>query len=149
VTLLPEDLDVLAAGVQHLDDLGLGDQLEERGEVDSLRLRIDDRFDAGTGDLDEAQLRPIGRVAHKFCVESDVRCGGEFLRQHFQIGRGFDDPHQLCIADSRGPGAWLNDLATMGQGDMIGKMSHFAVAGSGNFTGCASRWARGSLTTRV
>ena len=40
-----ENLDVLARGVQHLDDVGAADQVVERRQIDARGEGIDDGFD--------------------------------------------------------------------------------------------------------
>ena len=97
---MPENLDVLPPGMQHLDDARVLEKREKRRQVDAVRQRIDDGRDAGGGDLQQAEDRPIGRVAHELGVEGDIRRALDLVHQRRQIRRGLYDPHATVIADS-------------------------------------------------
>ena len=66
-----EDLDVLPRGVEHLHHRLVGEQFAERGEVDVRRLRIDHRDLVFAGKLHDAELRPVGALAHEFGIDGD------------------------------------------------------------------------------
>ena len=73
-----EDLEILARGVEHLDDAGRAKELVERLERQPLGQRIDEHGAcsapvAGPGDLHEAQLRVVGPLAQELGVDGDVR----------------------------------------------------------------------------
>ena len=89
-----DDLEVLAAGVEDLQRVMVVDQqVEERREVD-VRLRIDRRRFLGARNLDEAEVRPIGILAHELSVHGD-----EGL-----LGKALDEGNQVF-----GPGdQWMN-----------------------------------------
>ena len=67
--LVPDDLQVLARGVEDLDHALVRHQLEERLERDAGAQRIDEGLVAGSGELDEAQPRPVGLLAYEFGVD--------------------------------------------------------------------------------
>ena len=50
---------------------GIGHQLEERRQVDALGQRIDQHFDRRARHLDQAELRPEGRLAQEFGVDGN------------------------------------------------------------------------------
>ena len=66
-----EDLDVLASGMEHLDHARVAQQRKQRLEID-VGHRIDNRLDAGGSELDQAQPRPIGLVAHELRIDGDI-----------------------------------------------------------------------------
>ena len=71
--LVPDDLDVLAGGVEHLQHLLVAHQFEERLEVDARGQRVDhDRF-VGARHLHDAEQGIVGRLAQEFGVDGDDR----------------------------------------------------------------------------
>ena len=83
-----DDLEVLPAGVEHLQDfLVLDEQFEERAEVDPVRLGIDRRGFLAARDLDQAQVGPIGILAHELGVHGDEGLFGEPVDQSLQVVR--------------------------------------------------------------
>jgi hypothetical protein len=69
----PEDLEVLPGGVEHLDDVIVGHQLQQRLEVEPWGEGVDrHRFVVG-GELDDAQDRPERRLAQEFRVDGHER----------------------------------------------------------------------------
>ena len=70
-----EDFDVLPCGVEHLHHRLIAEQVPEWGEIDFRRLCIDHRNLAVAGKLHDAELRPVGALAHEFGID-----GHEFLR---------------------------------------------------------------------
>jgi hypothetical protein len=74
---MPDDFDVLAGGVEHLQHLLVGHQVEERLEVDALGQRVDhDRF-LRARHLHHAEQGIVGRLAQEFGVDGDDRVFGE------------------------------------------------------------------------
>jgi hypothetical protein len=57
--------------VKDLEHAGVGHQRQQRSEVDAGRQRIDERRLVRPGDLHQAELRPVGLVAHEFGVDGD------------------------------------------------------------------------------
>jgi hypothetical protein len=92
----PQDRDVLAGGVQDDLDLGIGEHLRERLEVE-LAQRVEERgADAvrlvlvGHGDLHEAQQRPVAPLRHELRVDAEpAGRAGQFgdLGDHFAAGQ--------------------------------------------------------------
>ena len=78
VRLDPDDLQVLAGGVEHLDHALVGHQLVERRKVDSRRQRINDGLLAWCGQLDDAEPRPEGLLAYELGIDGYERVSGEF-----------------------------------------------------------------------
>ena len=72
-----EDLDVLAGGVEHLHHRRVGEQVAERGEVDVGGQGVDHRDLVVAGELHDAELRPVGALAHEFGVDGDEFFRGE------------------------------------------------------------------------
>ena len=67
-----DDLYVLRACVEDLEDLGiLGEQVEQRAQIDSRCLGIDGRGLFQIADLYQAQLGPIGVLAHELGINRD------------------------------------------------------------------------------
>ena len=62
-----------------LSDALVGHQPEERREIDAVGHGIDDRLSRGTGELDKAELRPKGLLAHEFGVDRDEGMRGQFV----------------------------------------------------------------------
>ena len=57
--------------MKDLRDRGVGHQGVQRSQVDVRGERVDRRRLLGTGNLNQAQDRPIGALAHKFGVDRD------------------------------------------------------------------------------
>ena len=68
---VPDDLDVLARGVENLDHLLVRHQLEERLEVDAGRQRVDHHGLVGRRHLRHAEQRVVGGLAQEFGVDGD------------------------------------------------------------------------------
>ena len=81
---MEEDLDVLPRGMEDLEHGFIGHQCVERLEIDVCRLGIDDRLAAFAGNLDEAEIRPEGLLAHEFGVDRDIGFAGEFLDERLE-----------------------------------------------------------------
>ena len=84
-----EDFDVLPCGMKHLHHIGVGEQYAERGEVDSLGLRIHHRNLMIGGKLHQAELWPIGAFTHEFGVDGHECFAAQPLAeccQRFSVG---------------------------------------------------------------
>ena len=68
---LKEDFEVLAPGVKHLEDRGIGHQVEQRRQIEAGRERVDRDGLVGSRHLREAQDRPIGALAHELGIDRD------------------------------------------------------------------------------
>ena len=99
-----DDLEVLAAGVEDLEHLlVLHEQVEQRLEVD-IRLGIDRRRFVGARDLDQAEVGPIGVLAHELGVHGDEGLLGEAVDEGLEVvrlGNQGMDTHEFCGAYSR------------------------------------------------
>ena len=83
-----DDLEVLAAGVEDLQHvLILHEQVEQGLQVDALGLGIDRRGFLGARDLDQAEIRPIGVLAHELGVHGDEGLGGETVDESLEVVR--------------------------------------------------------------
>ena len=95
--LMPDDFDVLARGVEDLQHLLVGHQLEERLEVDALGQRIDhDRF-LGARHLHDAEQGIIGRLAQEFGIDGDDRVLGEAGANSGEFRGGGNQIHERSI----------------------------------------------------
>ena len=99
--LVMKDFDVLPRGVQDLHDAGRFEQLVEGRQVDAVGEGIDDRLDPRRRHLDQAQLGPIGLVAHELGIEREIGRARKFADEGLQIRCVFYDPHRTVIPDSR------------------------------------------------
>ena len=78
---LQEDLDVLPRGVEHLHHRGVGEQRAERGEVEPFGLRVRSRHLGVAGQLHDAELRPIGALAHELGIDGDEFLAARAVRR--------------------------------------------------------------------
>ena len=77
-----DDFEILAARMKDLQYVLVVDQqVEERREIQTICLGIDGRGFFRIGDLHQAQVRPIGILAHEFGVDCDEVGLGEALAQ--------------------------------------------------------------------
>jgi hypothetical protein len=67
-----EDFEILARGVEDLEHLGIGHQFVERGQVDAFGQGVDRRRFVRASDLGQAELGPVGALAHEFGIDRDV-----------------------------------------------------------------------------
>ena len=75
--------------MEDLQDLGIGHQLVERGEVDAFGQRVDRRGVLGARHLGQAELGPVGALAHELGVDGDELGVGQGLAEGRQVvGRG-------------------------------------------------------------
>ena len=81
---MEEQLQILVGRVQHLFDVRIQQQLAQRCQIAHAQ-----RIDAGDGarraELDQAQLREIGALAHELRVQREVGRGAQRLAQ---LGQG-------------------------------------------------------------
>ena len=90
---LPEDFEVLPGGVEHLDHVLVGHQLQQRLEVESGSERVDrHRFVVG-GELDNAKNRPERRLAQEFGVDRHERRARQALAGLSEFVRRRDQGH--------------------------------------------------------
>ncbi len=90
---VPDDFDVLARGVEHLQHALIAHQFEEWREVDAGRQRIDHHGLVGARHLRHAQQRIVGGLAQKFGVDGDEGMFGEALAGRGQFVRRGDQFH--------------------------------------------------------
>ena len=70
---LPKDLEVLPGGVEHLDHVLVGHQLQQRLEVEPLGEGVDRHRFVVRGELDDAKDRPECRLAQEFGIDGHER----------------------------------------------------------------------------
>ena len=68
---VPDDFDVLAGGVEHLEHVLVRHQVEERLEIDAGRERIDHHRLVARRQLRHAEQRVVGGLAQEFGVDGD------------------------------------------------------------------------------
>lgn len=68
---VPDDLDVLPGGVEHLEHGRIAHQGEKRRQIEAGSERVDQKDLFGTGELHDAQLRPERTFAQEFRVDGD------------------------------------------------------------------------------
>ena len=92
---VPDDFDVLAGGMEHLQHLLVRHQLEERLEVDARRQRVDHHRLVARRQLRHAEQRVVGGLAEELGVDGDEGVlrqpftgGGQFLRRGDQFHAG-------------------------------------------------------------
>jgi hypothetical protein len=99
-----EDFHVLAGGVEHLQDLFVLHQPEQRAQVHARghgvhRLRL-----VRAGQLHQAQDGPVGAFAHELGIDGDVAGGGEAPAQVLEGLRVGDHRHGRGINGIGRPG---------------------------------------------
>ena len=71
-----EDLEILSRRMEHLHRAAVGEQLEERREVEIGAQRVDQHGAlvtlARAGELNQAELRVIGALAQELGIDGDV-----------------------------------------------------------------------------
>ena len=84
-----EDLDVLPGRVKDLEHLRIGQQREQRGEIDTLGERIDRGLALRPGELHQTQLGEVGAIPHELGIDGDVGLARELRTQGGDFrGRG-------------------------------------------------------------
>ncbi len=94
---IEEDLDVLARGVEHLEDALIRHQSEQRRQIDPRSEHVDGRGTFGTGHLHKAQDRPIGALAHELGVDRNKARALLLGAKAGQRGGVGDDRHCYAI----------------------------------------------------
>ena len=68
---LKEDFEVLARRVKHLEDRGVGHQVQQRRQIDAGSQRVDRDRLVRPRHLRQAQDRPVGALAHELGIDGD------------------------------------------------------------------------------
>ena len=108
---MPDDLDVLAGGVEYLQHFLVGHQFEERLEVDALGQRVDhDRF-LGARHLHDAEQGIVGCLAQEFRIDGDDRVPGEAGANRREFRSGGNQIHEQSITLQTGRSAESADMS--------------------------------------
>src|SRR3954453_22282381 len=96
--LMPDDLDILAGGVEDLQHLLVGHQLKERRKLNAWGQRIDhDRF-LGARHLNYAEQGIVGRLAQEFGIDGYEGVRWEAAKSRCQVRSVGDQIHEQSIA---------------------------------------------------
>src|SRR5215813_2139759 len=95
--LVPDDLDVLARGVKHLEHALVRHQLVERLEVEALGERIDHDRLVGARHLGDAQQGVVCGFAQELGVDRDVGVAGQAVAGFGEVLRRRDQLHDGSI----------------------------------------------------
>ena len=141
-----DDLNVLAGGMEDLEDPLVHHELEEGHEVELGREAVDEHLGAIGGHLDEAELRPEGLLPHKLGIERNKGRLGQPLACCGKLVRTRDEIHvRVDIAQGRAKGQGSNAAGAVNGGARLDKpacpMSCCARA-----TGGVAQWKAQSLT---
>ncbi len=98
---IPDDFQVLPGGMEDLDDVGVGHQLEKRREVQPFRDGVDGGGVIVAGDLDDADFWPKGRFAEKFRIDGDEGVFGKGLANGGQSAGIRDEAHEIFLIQAR------------------------------------------------
>ena len=116
--LAAQDRDVLAAGVQHDLDRGVGEHLGQRRGVERRRSSGSSTATSSpTDDLDQAQQRPVAALRHELGVDPEPALRACALRQARDLrgGRGirhFDTTGGREKSTTARRGNWLRITAS-------------------------------------
>src|SRR5262245_8989282 len=91
--LVPDDLQVLARGMEDLHHALVGHQLEEGRKIDARGERVDDSLLAGSRKLNDAQLGPERLLANELGVDSDKTVLAETTAEVAQLRGRCDETH--------------------------------------------------------
>ena len=83
---LDEDLQILMCGVEHLGDGGVGQKVPQGRKFDSRGQRVDGGGGGSITDLDQAELRVVGLLAHEFGVDGKERRASQLRYQRLEPG---------------------------------------------------------------
>ena len=97
VGLVPDDLDVLPGGMEHLQHLLVAHQLEERLQVDAGGQRIDHDGLLGARHLHDAEQGIVGRLPQEFGIDGDDGVAGEAVAGGGQFRGGGNQIHEQSI----------------------------------------------------
>ena len=104
---IEDDLDVLAAGVEDLEHmLVVHEQVEQGGKIDPVRLGVDRRGLLAIGHLEQADVRPVGILAHELGIDRDEVGSGEAFTEFFEglgVGDQSVDMHLAALIE---PDRW-------------------------------------------
>jgi hypothetical protein len=89
----PDDLEILARGVEHLDDVGIGHEAKKRRKIKIIGKGIDRHSLFRRRQLDHADLRPERGFAQKFGVDRDEGMLSETVADRSQFGIGGEKTH--------------------------------------------------------
>ena len=99
-----DDLDVLSAGVEDLEDvLIVSEQIKQRRQVDARGQRVDRRGLFLICDLHQAQFGPIGVFAHELSVDGNEFGLCETLADGFQFAARCDQRMYLHMSGALRP----------------------------------------------
>ena len=87
------DLDVLPGRVEDLENVRIVHQREERLQVDSGGEGVDQPVDRLARHLDQAQVRPVGRLPHEFGVDGDETLLGQAVAEAVERFGGGNQVH--------------------------------------------------------
>src|SRR5271157_2185409 len=107
---MPDDFEILPRGVKHLDDVGIGHQLEKRREVQIFGDGVNSEGVIVAGKLDHADLWPKSRLAEKFRIDSDEGIFGEGLAKGRQCAGIGDKAHEIFFNPCPAPRLGLEAL---------------------------------------
>ena len=83
-----DDLKILASRMEDLQDILIPDEhVEQRLEIDPLSLRVDRRSLFRACHLDQAEVRPVGILAHELRVHGDKGLGGKAVDKSLEVAR--------------------------------------------------------------
>ena len=74
--------------MKNLDHRRIGHEIEQRLEVHAIRQRVDRGKPVLAGDLHQAELRPVGSIAHELGIDRDIVFTREFLAKLVNLGGG-------------------------------------------------------------
>ena len=114
-----EDLQILAGGMKHLQNLRCLHHPEQRREIHAGGQRINRHRLIATRNLHETELRPVGALAHEFGIDRDRVSGQEPLAKGLKFRELCDQGHrrQAILPAGRGKGRTrelVPDSATSG-----------------------------------
>ena len=92
-----EHLDVLACRMEHLKHLRVDHEREQGRQIDVPGQRIDRRVALRAGQLHQAQLGPVGAVAHELGIDGDVRLARQLRAQCRDFGGRGQQGHPAAL----------------------------------------------------
>ena len=90
---MDENLNILSRGVEDFQDLWRRHQGEHRRQIDAVRQRVDQHRVVRAGDLQQAEFRIVGVLAHKLGIDRDIARGHGLGAELFQRRGGRDNLH--------------------------------------------------------
>ena len=92
-----EHLDVLPRRMEHLEHLRIDHEREQGRQVDTGGQRIDRRVALRPRQLHQAQLGPVGAVAHELGIDGDVRLARQLRAQRRDFGGRGKQGHPAAV----------------------------------------------------